>query len=87
MIGTSASVVGAWQVLRTDDQNARQAFQATAAQIASTLKLAIVHEQDLVVGAGAVFVRNPETTEAEFLQWTSSPLPSSATPSSRAFRN
>jgi diguanylate cyclase (GGDEF)-like protein len=71
-VGTLASVIGAWQVLRTDDQNSRHAFDSTAAQIASTLKLAIVHEQDLVVGAGAVFVRNPQTTEAEFLQWTSS---------------
>ena len=70
--GTLASVIGAWQVLRIDDQNARQTFDASATQIASTLKLAIVHEQDLVVGAGSVFVRDPQTTEAEFLQWTSS---------------
>jgi diguanylate cyclase (GGDEF)-like protein len=44
----------------------------SATQIASQLQLAIEHEQDLVVGAGSVFVSNPQTTEAEFLQWTRS---------------
>jgi diguanylate cyclase (GGDEF)-like protein len=72
VVGTLASVVGASQVVRVDRHNAREAFDISADQIASTLKLAIVHEQDLVVGAGAVFVRDPHATEAEFLQWTSS---------------
>lgn len=71
-VGILGSVIGAWQVHRTVEQSARQTFQASAAQIASTLKLAILHEQDLVIGAAAVFVRNPQTTEAEFLQWTAS---------------
>jgi diguanylate cyclase (GGDEF)-like protein len=72
VVGLLASVIGALHVLRVDNRNAGQSFNATAAEIASTLKLAIVHEQDLVVTAGAVFVRSPQTTEAAFLQWTSS---------------
>jgi diguanylate cyclase (GGDEF)-like protein len=71
-VGAAGSIIGAWQVHRTDERSSRQVFQASAAQIASTLKLAILHEQDLVVGAAAVFVRNPQTTEAEFRQWTES---------------
>jgi diguanylate cyclase (GGDEF)-like protein len=71
-VGILGSVIGAWQVHRTVEQSSRQTFQASAAQIASTLKLAILHEQDFVVGAAALFVRNPQTTEAEFLQWTAS---------------
>jgi diguanylate cyclase (GGDEF)-like protein len=70
VLGSLASVIGAWQVHTIANQNARAAFRASATQIASRLQLAIIHEQDLVVGADSVFVRNPQTTEAEFLQWT-----------------
>ena len=72
MLGSLASVIGAWQVRTIANQNARATFIASATQIASRLQLAIIHEQDLTVGAGSVFVRNPQTTEAQFLQWTRS---------------
>jgi hypothetical protein len=62
-VGVLGSVMGAWQVHRTVEQGSRQTFQASSARIASTLKLAILREQDFAVGA-AVFVRNPQTTEA-----------------------
>jgi diguanylate cyclase (GGDEF)-like protein len=67
-----ASFAGAWQVHSTANQRAAQRFIRSATQIASRLQLAIVREQDLVVGAGSVFISNPQTTEAEFLQWTRS---------------
>ncbi len=72
VVGTIGSVVGARGVARSDGNKSRQAFLASAAQIASTLQQAIVHEQDLTISTGAVLVRDPETTEAEFLTWTKS---------------
>ena len=41
-------------------------------EIASTLKLAIQHEQDLSVSVLAFVTDNPNASEAQFLQWTSS---------------
>ena len=70
--GTLASVVGARSVARGDSSRARQVFLASAAEISSTLQLAIVHEQDLTISTGAVLIRNPDTTEADFLGWTKS---------------
>lgn len=70
--GTIGAVVGARGVARNDGSKERQVFLASAAQISSTLQLAIVHEQDLAISAGAVLVRNPDATEADFLVWTKS---------------
>ena len=70
--GTIGSVIGAGAVARNDGNRARQAFLTSAAQISSTLQLAIVHEQDLAISTGAVLVRNPNATEADFLVWTNS---------------
>jgi diguanylate cyclase (GGDEF)-like protein len=56
---------------RNDGQNARQAFVTSSKEIASTLNLAIQHEQDLVVGTSAFGIGNPDASEAQFLQWTS----------------
>jgi diguanylate cyclase (GGDEF)-like protein len=72
VLGSLASVAGAWQVHQDANQRTRQVFTTSATQIASRLQLAIVHEQDLVVGAGSVFISDPQTTEADFLQWTRS---------------
>ena len=72
VLGSLASVIGAWQIRNVAADHARETFDDSAIQVASRLQLAIVHEQDLVVGAGAVFVRNPQTTETQFLQWTRS---------------
>ncbi|MBF6557650.1 MAG: EAL domain-containing protein [Acidimicrobiales bacterium] len=71
-IGTIGSVLGARAIARTDGQRSRQAFVTSSMDIASTLKLAIQHEQDLVTPAGAFAVRNPNATQADFLQWTNS---------------
>jgi diguanylate cyclase (GGDEF)-like protein len=71
-IGTIGSVLGAQAVARSDKQRSRQAFVTSSMEIASTLKLAIQHEQDLVASAGAFVVSNPDATQTDFLQWTSS---------------
>ena len=71
LVGTLGSVLGARAVARSDEQTSRQVFVTSSTQISSTLKLAIQHEQDLVVPVGAFFVRNPNASQADFLQWNS----------------
>jgi diguanylate cyclase (GGDEF)-like protein len=68
-LGIGGSVLGAHTVARNDAQSSRELLLKSSAQIASTLKLAIQHEQDLVVSAGAFFVRNPNATQSAFRQW------------------
>ena len=70
VVGIGGSVLGAHLVAQYDAQRSHQAFAATSAQIASTLTLAIEHEQDLTVSASAYFAGDPDPTEAAFLGWT-----------------
>ena len=72
IVGTLGSLVGAHAVARSDASRSHQVFLTSAAQIASTLKLSLDREQDLSVAAAGVAVRDPDATQAEFLQWTSS---------------
>jgi diguanylate cyclase (GGDEF)-like protein len=71
VLGTLASVFGAIAFARNDNQKSRQAFNSSSAQIASTLKLVIQHEQDLSSSLGAFVVGNPNATQGQFQQWTS----------------
>jgi diguanylate cyclase (GGDEF)-like protein len=71
-IGTTASVLGARAVAHNDSQKTRETSVTSSIEIASTLNLAIQHEQDLAVSAGAFVVGNPAATQAEFHQWTNS---------------
>jgi diguanylate cyclase (GGDEF)-like protein len=72
LVGTVSSLVAALGVSHAAVDQSHRAFAASSAEIASNLKLAIQHEQDLDINAGALCVRDPGTTQAEFLQWTSS---------------
>ena len=72
VIGSIVSVLGARVIARSDSHSSRQAFVTSSVGIASTLNLAIQHEQDLAVSAGAFFIGNPDASQAEFVQWTSS---------------
>jgi diguanylate cyclase (GGDEF)-like protein len=67
--GSAGSLVGVNSYSRTNSHASHQAFEASAAGIASVLKLSIQRQQDLVISAGAFFSENPEATQAEFLQW------------------
>ncbi len=69
-IGVSLSVVAAQGTADRQHERARQAFLASSAQISSTLKLALQHEQDLAVSAGAFIADDPDATEVQFRQWT-----------------
>jgi diguanylate cyclase (GGDEF)-like protein len=71
-IGAVGSVFAAIGIAHSASQKSRQAFHATSNDIASTLQLAIQHEQDLVVSAGGYVAGNPTASEAQFAEWVSS---------------
>jgi diguanylate cyclase (GGDEF)-like protein len=67
--GTIGSVLGAHAVTRHDAAKARGAFQQTSSGIASTLKLAVQREEDLLVSASTFYAGNPKASHAEFEKW------------------
>ncbi len=72
IIGTLGSILGAQSLARIDSQRSHEAFVTSSLEIAATLKLTIQHEEDLVVTAGAFVVRDPNVSQADFLQWSNS---------------
>jgi diguanylate cyclase (GGDEF)-like protein len=72
LAGMSASLFAAHEVARSNADDARLAFHLASAQIASTLKLAIQHEEDLVASAGAFIANNRRPTNAGFIKWAAS---------------
>jgi diguanylate cyclase (GGDEF)-like protein len=58
-------------VARNDQTKAHRAFHqsVTATGIASTVKLALQQEEDLLVSASTFFAANPKATAAEFSGW------------------
>jgi hypothetical protein len=47
-------------------------LQNSSAEVASTLRLAIQHQDDLVVNASGFVVANPDASEAAFRAWATS---------------
>jgi diguanylate cyclase (GGDEF)-like protein len=72
LAGTVASVLGARAVAHAEADKGRLAFHLSSAEIASTLKLAIEHEEDLVVSASAYVTGNPHASAADFDRWAES---------------
>jgi diguanylate cyclase (GGDEF)-like protein len=72
LAGVLASVLGARAVAQSDADKARLAFHFASAEIASTLKLTIQHEEDLVVSASAFVTGNPSASPADFDRWAES---------------
>jgi CHASE1-domain containing sensor protein len=72
LAGTLASVLGARAVAHSDADKARLALHLSSAEVASTLKLAIQHEEDLVVSASAFVTSNPNASAADFDRWAES---------------
>ncbi|MGA2319994.1 MAG: EAL domain-containing protein [Solirubrobacteraceae bacterium] len=72
LAGTLASLLGARAVAHSDVDKARLAFHLASAEIASSLKQAIQHEEDLVVGASAFVRGNPNASPADFDRWSES---------------
>ncbi len=72
VVGTAGSFVAADSVAKSTRRSSTLAFMESSKGIASTLDLAIQHEQDLATDAGAFFIANPDASQAQFLQWTDS---------------
>jgi signal transduction histidine kinase len=70
--GVVGAVLAAGSVASADAQKSRQAFVQSSANVASTLQLAIQHEDDLVVSASAFVSGNPNASNRQFLQWAAS---------------
>jgi diguanylate cyclase (GGDEF)-like protein len=66
--GVVASVLAGGAVGRNDADRSLKSFQHSSAGVASTLQLAIQHENDMVVDAGGYLV-DPNVTQSEFLGW------------------
>ena len=72
LVGTLGAIFGARAVARSDADKARLGFHLTSAEIAATLKLAIEHEEDLVVSTSAYAKANPHASAADFDRWVES---------------
>ncbi|MEN3361158.1 MAG: diguanylate cyclase [Mycobacteriales bacterium] len=70
--GVGASTLAAEAVSDNSAQKSRQAFERSSAEVVSTLKLAIAHEDDLVVNAAAFIADHPDASNAEFVRWARS---------------
>ena len=71
-IGTTGAILTANSVARDAAQNSHQSFVTSSAEIASTLKLAIQHEQDLIVSAAGFVAGSPDASEKAFIAWADS---------------
>jgi diguanylate cyclase (GGDEF)-like protein len=67
--GVVGTVLAALSVSRADAEKSRQAFGQASSQIASTLRLAIGQEKDLVVSAAVFELENPNASNADFKRW------------------
>jgi diguanylate cyclase (GGDEF)-like protein len=72
LLGTCAALLGAGAVARSEDQQSRLADHLTSAGVASTLKLALLHEEDLIASASAFMSANPGASPAQFDRWADS---------------
>src|ERR1700722_11359318 len=66
-------IAGAWLAARSvaghAAQTSQQTFSASSHDIATTLQLALQHEDDLVVTARAFVSSDPGASNRQFLQW------------------
>ena len=72
VLGTTGATLAASSVARDATQSSRQSFTTSSAEIASTLELAIQHEQDLIVSAAGFVAGNPDASEKAFIAWADS---------------
>jgi diguanylate cyclase (GGDEF)-like protein len=70
--GTGATVFGASSVSHSEEQKARLAFHFASAEVASTLKLAIQREEDLIISSSAFVSAAPDVTPGQFDRWVES---------------
>ena len=71
VIGFLGSYFGASNLAQSDVRQVQEDLQTSSGEIASALNLAIQHEQDLAISAGAFMVENPNASESSFMRWAS----------------
>ncbi len=69
-VGSLSAAIAARSISRADTAKSHATFAATASQIASTLRLSIQHEEDLVISAAAFASENPNASQVDFTAWT-----------------
>jgi diguanylate cyclase (GGDEF)-like protein len=72
IVGIASAMVAARLVAQTADANSQRQFRAASTQVASTLQLAIQHEQDLTISASGFVIGNPNASNAQFVAWARS---------------
>jgi diguanylate cyclase (GGDEF)-like protein len=72
LVGGSASLLGATALAHRDAAQAAGARSNAAAGIASTLQLALQHEQDLAISSGSFVAGDPTASAAAYRQWVAS---------------
>jgi diguanylate cyclase (GGDEF)-like protein len=70
VLGSAGAVFAADGVIRSDADRSRAAFARSSQAIASTLQLAIQHDQDLVVNTSAFLIGNPGGSANDLAMWT-----------------
>jgi diguanylate cyclase (GGDEF)-like protein len=68
--GVVGAAFGAGSVARNDADKSRKSLERSSAEVASTLQLAVQHENDLVVDAGGYVLGHPNGSQTDFLTWT-----------------
>src|SRR5665213_249437 len=72
LAGVIGSTFAALGVAHDAASNSRKTFVASSKEIASTLQLAIQHEQDLMISAGGFIVGSPKASTTQFVRWGNS---------------
>ena len=69
LAGTCAAYLGARAVSNSEVEQSRLAFHLASAGVASSLKLSVLHEQDLIVAASAYMNDHRSISPARFDRW------------------
>lgn len=70
--GSCGAALAAVTEAHNNAQKSRTAFESASDEIASTLQLAVQHEDDLTLSGAAYLAGNPDGSNAQFLQWSDS---------------
>jgi diguanylate cyclase (GGDEF)-like protein len=71
-LGIAITIVSAAKAARDDQATAQRQLRSASAEIESRLALTIQHEQDLIIGASAFVITNPNASNAQFTAWAES---------------
>jgi diguanylate cyclase (GGDEF)-like protein len=72
VVAVLASVVAASLVAKSNASTSRKTFQRSSANVASTLQLAIEHQNDLTLDTSAFVLSGRDPSQRDFLRWMTS---------------